>query len=84
MFPEFPEVTQDSPLLRSLNPEPRAAVTLPNAPALIRAGARSGQTRGLPPRIAWRLHTGQVSPGGSLAGTFTTTAAKAMLARRTA
>ena len=70
-------------LLRHLNPEQLAAVTLPAQPALILAGAGSGKTRVLTTRIAWLLNTGQVSPGGLLAVTFTNKAAKEMLTRLT-
>ncbi|MCI1192171.1 UvrD-helicase domain-containing protein [Calidifontimicrobium sp. SYSU G02091] len=71
----------DDPLLRHLNPEQLAAVTLPAQPALILAGAGSGKTRVLTTRIAWLIATGQVSPGGVMAVTFTNKAAKEMLTR---
>ncbi len=69
------------PLLNNLNPEQLAAVTLPEAHALILAGAGSGKTRVLTTRIAWLLQTGQISPGGVMAVTFTNKAAKEMLLR---
>jgi DNA helicase-2/ATP-dependent DNA helicase PcrA len=68
-------------LLRGLNPEQLAAVTLPPEAALILAGAGSGKTRVLTTRIAWLLQTGQVSPGGVMAVTFTNKASKEMLTR---
>lgn len=80
----FPEVEASSPLLAHLNPEQRAAVTLPNEHALILAGAGSGKTRVLTTRIAWLLSTGQISPGGVMAVTFTNKAAKEMMTRLTA
>ena len=70
-----------SDLLSNLNPEQQAAVTLPNQPALILAGAGSGKTRVLTTRIAWLISTGQVSPGAVLAVTFTNKAAREMLTR---
>ena len=75
----LPEGSQG--LLRGLNPEQLAAVTLPAQPALILAGAGSGKTRVLTTRIAWLIQTGQVSPAGVLAVTFTNKAAKEMLTR---
>jgi len=74
---------QDSPLLQNLNPEQRAAVTLPAEHALILAGAGSGKTRVLTTRIAWLLQNGQVTPGGVLAVTFTNKAAKELMTRLT-
>lgn len=73
--------TDASPLLNDLNPEQAAAVSLPPEHALILAGAGSGKTRVLTTRIAWLIQTGQVSPGGVMAVTFTNKAAKEMVAR---
>ncbi|MBV7537903.1 UvrD-helicase domain-containing protein [Duganella sp. sic0402] len=71
-------------LLHNLNDEQLAAVTLPAQSALILAGAGSGKTRVLTTRIAWLIQTGQVSPSGILAVTFTNKAAKEMLTRLSA
>ncbi|OIN91922.1 MAG: DNA helicase II [Comamonadaceae bacterium CG1_02_60_18] len=81
MYSESIARTPDAHLLQNLNPEQRAAVTLPAEHALILAGAGSGKTRVLTTRIAWLLQTGQVSPGGLLAVTFTNKAAKEMMTR---
>ena len=80
----FSASSASSPLLDSLNPEQRAAVTLPPEHALILAGAGSGKTRVLTTRIAWLLQEGHISPGGILAVTFTNKAAKEMVARLSA
>ncbi len=73
-----------STLLADLNNKQLEAVTLPHQSALILAGAGSGKTRVLTARIAWLIQTGQVSPTGLLAVTFTNKAAKEMLTRITA
>lgn len=67
--------------LAGLNEQQLEAVTLPAQSALILAGAGSGKTRVLTTRIAWLVQTGQVSPHGLLAVTFTNKAAKEMLTR---
>ncbi len=72
-----------SDLLANLNAEQLAAVTLPDEPALILAGAGSGKTRVLTTRIAWLIQNGRVSPAGLLAVTFTNKAAKEMMTRLT-
>lgn len=71
-------------LLANLNPEQLAAVTLPNEPALILAGAGSGKTRVLITRIAWLIQQGLASPPTVLAVTFTNKAAREMMARLSA
>jgi DNA helicase-2/ATP-dependent DNA helicase PcrA len=75
--------------LSGLNEQQLEAVTLPPRPgsgqahqsALILAGAGSGKTRVLTTRVAWLIQTGQVSPTGLIAVTFTNKAAKEMLTR---
>lgn len=71
-------------MLEKLNPEQRAAVTLDPQHALVLAGAGSGKTRVLTTRMAWLIQTGQASPFGLLAVTFTNKAAREMLARMSA
>lgn len=70
-------------ILSGLNNKQLEAVTLPQQSALILAGAGSGKTRVLTTRIAWLIQTGQVSPMGLMAVTFTNKAAKEMLTRLT-
>ena len=71
-------------LLANLNERQLAAVTLPPQHALILAGAGSGKTRVLTTRIAWLIQTGQISPAGVLAVTFTNKAAREMTTRLSA
>ena len=71
-------------MLEQLNPEQRAAVTLDPQHALVLAGAGSGKTRVLTTRMAWLIQTGQASPFGLLAVTFTNKAAREMLSRMSA
>jgi DNA helicase-2/ATP-dependent DNA helicase PcrA len=68
-------------LLKDLNPEQLAAVTLPAQHALVLAGAGSGKTRVLTTRIAWLMQTGNATPHSVLAVTFTNKAAREMLTR---
>ncbi|MGE5615691.1 MAG: UvrD-helicase domain-containing protein [Bacillota bacterium] len=70
--------------LSRLNPEQLEAVTLPRECALILAGAGSGKTRVLTTRIAYLVQSGEVSPAGVLAVTFTNKAAREMLTRLSA
>ena len=67
--------------LSGLNERQLEAVTAPHQSALILAGAGSGKTRVLTTRVAWLIQTGQASPHGLIAVTFTNKAAKEMLAR---
>ncbi|HEX4333407.1 MAG TPA: UvrD-helicase domain-containing protein [Usitatibacter sp.] len=71
-------------LLSNLNPEQKQAVTLPRESALILAGAGSGKTRVLTTRIAHLIQSGETSPAGVLAVTFTNKAAREMLTRLSA
>src|SRR6478752_9201387 len=70
-----------SSILTGLNERQLEAVTLPHQSALILAGAGSGKTRVLTSRVAWLIETGQASPHGLIAVTFTNKAAKEMLSR---
>lgn len=80
---DIPNVDSNS-LLSGLNNKQLEAVTLPHKSSLILAGAGSGKTRVLTTRIAWLIQTGQISPMGLMAVTFTNKAAKEMLTRLTA
>lgn len=68
-------------MIDKLNEPQREAVTLAAKHALVLAGAGSGKTRVLTTRMAWLIQTGQVSPQGLLAVTFTNKAAREMLSR---
>ncbi len=70
-----------SSLFAGLNPEQLEAITLPHQSTLVLAGAGSGKTRVLTTRIAHLIQSGQVSPHGILAVTFTNKASKEMLTR---
>ncbi len=70
-------------MIDKLNSPQREAVTLPPQHALVLAGAGSGKTRVLTTRMAWLIQTGQVSPLGILAVTFTNKAAREMVGRVT-
>jgi len=71
-------------MLRGLNPEQQAAVTLAAQHALVLAGAGSGKTRVLTTRMAWLIQTQGISPYGLMAVTFTNKSAREMLARLSA
>lgn len=73
----------EDPTLRfeaALNPAQLAAVSSPDGPHLVVAGAGTGKTRTLVYRVAWLIHRGE-TPESVLLLTFTRRAAQEMLKR---
>ncbi len=70
-----------TPLISSLNPAQKEAVTAPPEHRLVLAGAGSGKTRVLVHRVGWLVAVENVSPHSVLAVTFTNKAAAEMRGR---
>src|SRR6202012_121101 len=62
-------------VLAGLDPEQRAAAAAVRGAGCILAGAGTGKTRAITPRIAYAVRSGAVPPGQLLAVTFTARAA---------
>ncbi|EFC92414.1 UvrD/REP helicase [Dethiosulfovibrio peptidovorans DSM 11002] len=75
---EKERMTKDSPVLESLNPRQREAVSYEGTPLLVLAGAGSGKTRVLTSKLAWLVAERSVPPWRILAVTFTNKAAREM------
>jgi DNA helicase-2/ATP-dependent DNA helicase PcrA len=67
-----------APLLEGLNPAQQQAVTWPEGPLLIVAGAGTGKTTVLAKRIAWLIGSGRAKPDQVLALAFNEKAAREM------
>ncbi|MCP4000864.1 MAG: DNA helicase II [Gammaproteobacteria bacterium] len=70
-----------TPIIDTLNDAQREAVTAPQEPVLVIAGAGSGKTRVLVHRIAWLVEVEGISPHGIMAVTFTNKASAEMRGR---
>jgi len=68
-------------ILNNLNDAQSSAVSAPDGPVLVVAGAGSGKTRVLTTRVAWLMAEKNVYASEILAFTFTNRAAKEMVAR---